>query len=227
VSAPDEATTLANLLTAPPVPFLPEEWHGKPLVAIIAAHSGTAQDGEQAVQPLREFGDPVADLLGPIPYVAMQSLIDPLYQAGSYNYMKAGFMSGIDDAAIDSLVAGQAGVTSPMSEIHVHHVGGEVARVAPDATAFGERSAPYLLNLVARTPTAEGYGTAVDWGRAVHESLEPSLTGDAYVNFLSAEGQDRVRAAYGDKYDRLVALKDEYDPTNLFSLNQNIKPSAS
>src|SRR4051812_39252495 len=130
-SAPDEVTTLANLLTAPPVPFLPEDWHGKPLVAIIAAHSGTAQDGEQAVQPLREFGDPVADLLGPIPYVAMQSLIDPLYEAGSYNYMKAGFMSGIDDAAIDSLIAGQAGVTSPMSEIHVHHVGGEVARVAP------------------------------------------------------------------------------------------------
>jgi len=226
-SAPDEVTTLANLLTAPPVPFLPEEWHGKPLIAILAAHSGTAQDGERAMQPLREFGEPVADLLGPIPYVAMQSLIDPLYEPGSYNYMKAGFMSGIDDAAIDSLLAGHAAVTSPMSEIHVHHVGGAVARVAPDATAFGERSAPYLLNLVARTPTADGYDTAVDWGRAVHDSLEPALTGGAYVNFLSAEGRDRVRAAYGEKYDRLVALKDQYDPTNLFRLNQNIVPSAS
>jgi FAD/FMN-containing dehydrogenase len=102
-----------------------------------------------------------------------------------------------------------------------------VARVGADETAFGERSAPYLLNVVARTPTEDGYGTAVDWGRALHQSMEPVLTGGAYVNFLSAEGRDRVRAAYGEKYDRLVALKDEYDPTNLFRLNQNIPPSAS
>jgi FAD/FMN-containing dehydrogenase len=224
-SAPDEVTTLANLLTAPPVPFLPEEWHGKPLVAIIAAHSGPAQDSEQAVQPLREFGDPVADLLGPIPYMGLQTLIDPLYAPGSYNYMNAGFMSGLDDAAVDALIAAQASVTSPMSEIHVHHVGGEVARVASDATAFGERSAPFLLNVVARTPGAEGYDAAVRWGREVRESVGSVLTGGTYVNFVTDDGQ--VRAAYGEKYDRLVALKDEYDPTNLFRLNQNIAPSAS
>jgi FAD/FMN-containing dehydrogenase len=223
--APDELTTLANLLTAPPVPFLPEEWHGKPLIAIIAAYSGPSQDGERAIQPLREFAEPVADLMGPIPYMGLQTLIDPLYAPGSHNYMNAGFMSGLDDAAVDALIAAQASVTSPMSEIHVHHVGGAVARVAPDATAFGERDAPFLLNVVARTPGAEGYDAAVRWGREVRDSVGSVLTGGTYVNFATDDGQ--VRAAYGEKYDRLVALKDEYDPTNLFRLNQNIAPTAS
>jgi FAD/FMN-containing dehydrogenase len=224
--APDEVTSLANLLVAPPAPFLPEAWHGKQLVAIIAVHSGSVEDGERAVQPLRGIVEPVADLIGPMPYVAMQSLIDPLWGPGAHNYMKAGFMNALDDASIDSLVAGHEAVAAPMSEIHVHHVGGAVARVPADATAFGERSAPYLLNVIARTPAADGYQAAVDWGRGVHDSVGPVLTGGTYVNFLSAEGQDRVRAAYGPKYDRLVALKDEYDPTNVFALNQNITPSA-
>jgi hypothetical protein len=223
--APDELTTLVNLITAPPVPFLPEEWHGKPVVAIIGAHCGPVEDGEKAVQPLREFAEPIADLFGPMPYAAMQSLLDPLWAPGVHNYMKSGFMPGIDDDAIAALVAGHADVTSPMSEIHLQHIGGAVASVAADATAFGERDAPFLLNVNARTPTADGYDAAVDWARGLHDSLAPALTGGAYVNFLSAEGHDRVRAAYGDKYDRLVALKDEYDPTNLFRLNQNITPS--
>jgi len=97
--------------------------------------------------------------------------------------------------------------------------------VAADATAFGQRDAPFLLNVIARTPTADGYDAAVEWGRELHDSLDPVLTGGAFVNFLSAEGEERVRAAYGDKFGRLVALKDAYDPTNLFRLNQNIAPA--
>jgi berberine-like enzyme len=118
-------------------------------------------------------------------------------------------------------------VTSPMTEIHVQHIGGAVARVPADATAFGDRSAPFLLNVVARTPTADGYDEAVSWAQELHGEMAPMLTGGAYVNFLSNEGDDRVRAAYGDKFDRLVALKDQYDPTNLFRLNQNIPPSVA
>jgi hypothetical protein len=224
--APDELTTLVNLLTAPPAPFLPEEWHGKPLVAIIGVHSGSVADGERAMAPLRELGDPVADLMGPLPYTAMQSLIDPLYGSGAHNYFKSGWLGGLDDAAIDTLVRHHGTVTSPMTEIHVQHIGGAVARVPADATAFGDRSAPFLLNIVARTPTADGYDDAVAWAQGLHGEMAPSLTGGTYVNFLSNEGDERVRAAYGDKYDRLVALKDEYDPTNLFRLNQNIAPSS-
>jgi FAD/FMN-containing dehydrogenase len=224
--APDELTTLVNLLTAPPAPFLPEEWHGKPLVAIVGMHCGSVEDGERAVRPLRELGDPVADLMGPLPYVAMQSLIDPLWGPGAHSYMKAGWLGGLDDAAIDTLVRHHRDVTSPKSEIHVHHMGGAVARVPAAATAFGDRSAPFLLNVIASTFTPEGYDGAVAWAQELHAAMTPSLTGGSYVNFLSAEGDDRVRAAYGANYDRLVALKDEYDPTNLFRLNQNIRPSA-
>ena len=225
-SAPEELTTLVNLLTAPPAPFLPEEWHGRPLVAVIGMHAGRPDEAERALRPLRELGAPVADLFGPMPYVAMQSLIDPLWGPGAHSYMKAGFMGGLDDQAIDTLVHHHATVTSPKTEIHVQHVGGAVARVAPDATAFGERTAPFLLNIIASTFTADGYDEAVDWAHGLHGALAPALTGAAYINFLSAEGQERVRAAYGPAYQRLVALKDEYDPTNVFRLNQNVPPSS-
>jgi FAD/FMN-containing dehydrogenase len=224
--APDELTTLANLLTAPPAPFLPEEWHGKKLIALIGMHSGSLEEGERAVRPLKELGDPVADLMGPLPYVAMQSLIDPLWGPGAHSYMKAGFMGGLDDAAIDTLIRYHQSSVSPKSEIHIHHMGGAVARVPASATAFGDRSAPFLLNIIASTFTADGYDATVGWAQELHASIAPSLTGGSYINFLSAEGGARVRAAYGSNYDRLVALKDEYDPTNLFRLNQNIAPSA-
>jgi len=224
--APEELTTVCNLATAPPAPFLPEAWHGKPVVVIAGMHSGSLEDGEHAVAPLRQLGDPVADPWGPLPYVAMQSLLDPLWGPGGHNYMKAGWLGGLDDGAIDTLVDHFAGVTSPMTEIHLHHVGGAVARVPAGATAFGERSAPFLLNIIARTPSADGYDAAVGWAQDLYAATEPAQTGGVYVNFLSAEGDDRVRAAYREtSYDRLVALKDRYDPTNLFRLNQNISPS--
>jgi hypothetical protein len=105
-------------------------------------------------------------------------------------------------------------------------MGGAVARVPAAATAFGDRSAPFLLNVIASTFTADGYDQSVSWAQQLHAGMTPSLTGSSYINFLSAEGDDRVRAAYGANYDRLVALKDEYDPTNLFRLNQNVTPSA-
>jgi FAD/FMN-containing dehydrogenase len=224
--APDELTTLANLLTAPPAPFLPEEWHGKKLVALIGMHCGSQEDGERAVRALKEQGDPVADLMGPMPYVVMQSLVDPLWGRGAHSYMKAGFVGGLDDNAIDTLTSFHQHATSPKSEIHVHHMGGAVARVAAEATAFGDRGAPFLLNVIASTFTADGYDESVQWAQQLHASMGPSLTGASYINFLSAEGDERVRAAYGSNYDRLVALKDEYDPTNLFRRNQNIRPSA-
>jgi FAD/FMN-containing dehydrogenase len=227
-SAPDELTTLVNLLTAPPAPFIPEAWHGRPLVAVIGMYAGPTDEGERALRPLRELGDPVADLFGPMPYVAMQSLVDPLWGPGAHSYMKAGFLKDLDDAAIDTLTSYHQDASSPKSEIHMHHVGGAVARVAPDATAFGDRESPFLLNIIASTFTPDGYGEAVRWAQALHAGLEPSLTGGTYVNFLSGEGEERVRAAYGpDNYRRLAALKREYDPTNVFRLNQNVRPEAS
>ena len=224
---PDEATTLVNLLTAPPAPFLPEEWHGKKLVALIGCYSGDPDEGMKALQPLRDLGDPVADLVGPMPYTQMQGLIDALWPKGTQAYMKAGYLRELDDHAIETIASYHQNATSPSSEIHIQHFGGAIARVGEDETAYGERQAPFVLNAIASThePTG-GLDTHVAWAQRLYAEIEPSLTGGAYINFLSAEGQERVRAAYGaEKFDRLRALKDRYDPTNLFHLNQNIPPS--
>jgi FAD/FMN-containing dehydrogenase len=224
---PDELTTLANLLTAPPAPFLPEEWHGKKLVALIGVYAGPAEDGAEAMRPLRELGDPVADLIGPMPYAQMQGLIDALYPHGTRAYFKAGYMRDLDDAAIETATRFHQNATSPSSEIHFHHFGGAVARVPDSETAYGERQAPFVLNILALAHEPDGWETHVDWAQRLYAAIEPSMTGGAYINYLSAEGSERVRSAYGaEKFARLQELKDRYDPTNLFHLNQNVPPSA-
>ncbi len=225
-TVPDELTTFAGLLTAPPAPFLPEEWHGKKLVALVGCYAGDPDEGMKALQPIRDLGEPVADLVGPMPYVQMQSLLDDIYPRGTKAYMKAGYLSDLDDHAIETAIRYHQDATSPASEIHVHHFGGAVARADAEETAYGERQAPYVLNIIAMSHEPGGLDTHIDWAQRLYADIEPSLTGGAYINFLSAEGEDRVRAAYGaEKFDRLRALKDRYDPTNLFHLNQNIPPS--
>jgi FAD/FMN-containing dehydrogenase len=223
---PDEATTLLNLTNAPPAPFLPEEIHGKPVCVLVGVYAGPVAEGERVLAPMRELGDPVADLMGPIPYVAMQSLLDALYPAGGFNYFKAGFMEEISDASIETMVEQHRTMSSPMCEIHVHHFGGAVARVPDSETAFGNRSSEFVLNILGRTPDSNGFDEAVEWARDCYAALDPYTAAGTYTNFMSS-GDDRVKEAYGqEKYDRLVALKDRYDPTNLFRLNQNIAPSA-
>jgi FAD/FMN-containing dehydrogenase len=227
-NAPDELTTLVSLATAPPAPFLPERWHGRPIVVIAGLYAGAISDGERVAEPLRSLEEPIADLMAPMPYTQMQSLRDGVFGPGTFNYYKAGFcLNRLDDQAIEALVHHHRTVTSPMSEIHVYHLGGQVARVPAEATAFGDRSAPFLLNIVARTQTGDGYDDAVTWANDLHTAIAPTLNGRAYVNFLSNEGASRVRAAYRDNYQRLRVLKNEYDPTNLFRLNQNIDPTGS
>ena len=180
----------------------------------------------KALQPIRDLGDPVADLVGPMPYVEMQSLLDALWPKGTQAYMKAGYFRELDDHAIETMARFHQNATSPSSEIHIQHFGGAIARVGEDETAHGERQAPFVLNAIATTHEPDGPGDPHGLGAALYAEIEPSLTGGAYINFLSSEGEDRVQAAYGtEKFARLRALKDRYDPTNLFHLNQNIPPS--
>jgi FAD/FMN-containing dehydrogenase len=222
---PDELTTLANLITAPPAPFLPAAVHGKPLVAVVAVHAGEPEHGRALVQPLKDLGDPIADLLDVMPYTTMQSLLDGLWGPGAHNYMRSAFVDELSDAAIAALVARHRAVPSPHSEIHLHQFGGAVARVADDHAAFGGRSAPYLLNVIARSPGADGFDANVEWARATARALAPVSRDGAYVNDMGDAGDERLRASYGDAtYERLVALKRRYDPENLFRLNQNIAP---
>jgi FAD/FMN-containing dehydrogenase len=222
---PDEMTTLVNLATAPPAPFLPADVHGRKVVVVVGVYAGSAEEGRKVAAPLRELGTPITDLLGPMPYTTMQTLLDGLYTPGARNYFKAGYLDGLSDDAIDTLVRFHGSSISPSSEIHIHHVGGAVARVPGDATAFSQRGAPYLLNVVARWTDPTTDEAQIEWARDLYMAAEPFSTGGTYVNFLSA-GDDRVAAAYGsDNYERLARLKETWDPTNVFRLNQNIRPA--
>jgi FAD/FMN-containing dehydrogenase len=222
---PDELTTLVVMTTAPPAPFLPESVHGKRVVAVAAVNAGEPDQGRALVQPLKDLGDPVADLIGPMPYTAMQSVLDPLWERGAHNYMSSAFVDELDDAAITAAIEQHAAVPSPHSEIHIHHFGGAVARVPDDASAFGNRSAQYVLNVIARSPGADGFEENVAWARGTSAALRPVSREAGYVNFMGDAGDARLRSSYGEaKYERLVQLKRRYDPTNVFRLNQNIVP---
>jgi FAD/FMN-containing dehydrogenase len=224
--APDNLSMAVNLTTAPPAPFLPEEVHGKPIIAVLGVWSGRPEDGDAATRPFRELAPVVVDLFSAMPYVGMQTLLDPLYPRGMWNYFRSAFFSDLDEATTEALVAAYSHAPNAVSELHIHHLGGAMGRVPAGATAFGTRDRDFILNTVARTPDADGYDTVVQWARAATAALGPDAA--AYVNFTGEASEDRVRASYpAATYERLVAVKDRYDPTNLFRLNQNIRPSAA
>jgi FAD/FMN-containing dehydrogenase len=153
-------------------------------------------------------------------------MLDPLYPRGMWNYFRSAFFSDLDDATTDALTGAYARVPNGVSELHIHHLGGAMGRVAADATAFGTRDRDFILNVVARSVDADGYPAVIEWARAAADALGPDAP--AYVNFTGEAAEDRVRASYPkDTYERLVAVKDRYDPTNVFRLNQNIRPSSS
>src|SRR4051794_38179395 len=222
---PDDTTTLVNMTTAPPAPFLPEEVHGKRIVAVAGVHAGEPEEGGAVMQPLKDLGDPIADLIDVMPYEAMQSVLDGLWERGAYNYFSSSYVDEMDDAAVAAAVERHRATPGPSSEIHLQHFGGAVARVGDDESAFGNRSAQYVLNVIARTPGPEGFEESVAWARGTTDALAPVSRDAAYSNFMGDADDARLRASYGDaKYERLVALKRRYDPTNLFRLNQNIAP---
>jgi FAD/FMN-containing dehydrogenase len=226
--APDELTTIVNLTTAPPAPFLPEDWHFKKVVGIAACWAGDLAEGEDAVKPLRTLGTPFADLLGPIPYLQLQQLLDPLFEAGSANYFTSAFINDLPDKAIATFADYHR--KSPdlpvQAELHIHHIGGAMARVAPEATAFTDRTSPYLINCIARTPADADLSPHRDWARSARDAMAKHGDGKVYVNFTGEGGDDKAKAAYEPQvYQRLQKVKDQYDPKNVFKLNQNIKPS--
>jgi len=223
--ASDDITAILNLTTAPPLPVIPEAWHGQKVAAFIATSAGPVEEGEAHVREFRAAAEPVADLLGPMPYTVIQTLIDPLWEKGIHSYFKATNLAVLDDELIDRLCELHRQAPGPQCEIHVHQMGGAVARVGDGDTAFAERSMPYVLNAVTGWHDPDAADAHVSWARAVIDAASDASTGRAYVNFLG--DADAARSSYGDDtYTRLVALKGEYDPTNVFRLNQNIEPQA-
>jgi FAD/FMN-containing dehydrogenase len=225
-SAPDELTTIFELELAPPLPILPEDAHGKPIVLVGACYTGPPEDGAEAVRPLKEFGSPIADLLEPRPYLALQSMLDPLVPHGWHRYWKSVELPPLTDDAIDTLVDHTSRITSPRSYTIALQLGGALARVAEGATAFSQRDAAHnvVINAVWTEDDPEP-DRHITWARDLYDALQTHASGRVYVNFLGDEGQDRVRAAYGERnYERLARLKRVYDETNFFRLNQNIQP---
>ena len=224
--APDDVTALVSLATAPPLPVIPEEWHGKKVAIFIAVSTGPVDEGAGLVAAIRQVAEPIADLLGPMPYQMIQTLLDPLWPKGIHAYFKATNLARLDDDLVDRLCEQHLAAPGPQCEVHVHQMGGAVARVDDDATAFAERSMPFVLNAVTGWQDPDGAAAHRDWARAVIEAASDASTGRAYVNFLG--DPDEARTSYGkDTYDRLVSLKNRYDPTNVFRLNQNIPPAAA
>ncbi|MFC7916680.1 FAD-binding oxidoreductase [Streptomyces sp. NPDC057386] len=225
--APDDLTTLINLTTAPPVPFLPEEVHGTRVVVVAGMYAGEAADGEKAVAPLRALGTPIADLMQPMPYTAMQQLLDPLWTAGAHNYFTSTFVEPTD-GVFDTALELPTTTPTPFSEIHLHQLGGAFGRMPADATAFSQRSPGLLVNVIARSPDSADFDAHVAWARGARDTIAAHGQGTTYVNFTGETSPGTVRASYpGDVHERLVRVKDAYDPTNLFRLNQNITPSAT
>jgi FAD/FMN-containing dehydrogenase len=225
---PDELSTMVAFLTAPPEPFVPQELVGTPMIALALCYAGPVDEGEQVVKPLRDFAPPAIDLVGPMPYTALQVMFDATAPKGIHAYWKTEYLGELDDNVVNVLVDHTAKMKSlsPFAVVHIHHWEGAVMRAYPDATAFAHRDAPYVLNVVGLWTEQERADKHIAWARDFAQAVQPFSTGQAYLNFLGDEGADRVKAAYGPaRYERLVALKNQYDPTNLFRLNQNIKPS--
>jgi FAD/FMN-containing dehydrogenase len=227
-TAPDELTTILNLRQAAPLPVLPPELHGRPVVTVGACWAGDPDRGQASVDELRHLGRPLIDLAGPRPYLALQGMLDPAVPHGWHYYWKAWEVPPLTDATIDTLVDHAERITSPRSYIIVFHLGGAMARVGEHDTAFGQRSEGHDVNINAVSlPDDPDPARHVEWTREAFAALEAGSAGRAYVNFLGDEGADRVRAAYGtERYERLAALKREYDPGNLLRGNQNVKPAA-
>ncbi|HKO15584.1 MAG TPA: FAD-binding oxidoreductase [Gemmatimonadaceae bacterium] len=226
MDAPDELACWFVLRKAPPLPFLAPEWHGREILALAICYLGDLDDGERATRPLRDVGHPIADVVSPHEYTAWQTVLDPLLAPGMRNYWKSHDFHELSDGLIDVLLAHAQQLPDPQTEIAVAQLGGIIGRVPNDTTAYTHRDAQLLMNVHGRWADPAKDELCIAWARALFQAAAPYATGGVYVNFLTQEEEARVRAAYGTNYDRLVALKNRYDPANLFRMNQNIRPTA-
>ncbi|WP_126662367.1 FAD-binding oxidoreductase [Haloterrigena salifodinae] len=222
--APDESTVWVVLRKAPPLPFLPEDIHGEDVIVVVPFYTGDVAEGEAVLAPIREYGDPVADVVGPHRYAEFQQAFDPLLTEGARNYWKSHNFSTIPDEAIDTVVEYARNLPTVQSEIFFGQIGGAMGRVPADATAFPHRDAEYGMNVHTRWEDPAMDDACIAWSREFFDAMAPYATGGVYVNFISErEGEENL--GYGDNYDRLVALKTTYDPKNLFRMNQNVEPA--
>jgi FAD/FMN-containing dehydrogenase len=226
-AGPDELATAFALFPAPPEPFIPEQLQGETVLGIIACHCGDLEEGARMLRPLRELGPPAVDLVGPMPYTDFQALLDPTAPPGWRWYNTGEHLSGLADQAIDVLTHHAPTGLAPLTQIIVFRHGGAVSRVGEKETAFSNREPSYLLHPLAAWMEPEHDERHIGWLRGLVRDMAKFKTGGVYLNF-SPEGDEQLLDGYGrEKYDRLVALKEKYDPANVFRFNHNIRPAAA
>jgi hypothetical protein len=227
--APDDLGAGIAFISAPPEPFVPAEMHFAPIIGLVICWTGDMDEGERVVAPIREAAQPVMDMVQPIPYTALQSMLDGGGPHGIKAYVKAEFIPELSDDMIEKLIHHGASRPGPMVQLLLEPMGGAIGRVAPEESAVGRRDVPWCYHALSlwMDPSEDAAAAHVGWAKDLAADLAPHTTTGVYLNFTSDEGEERVRSTYGpERYDRLVALKDRYDPTNLFHLNQNIPPSS-
>ena len=225
-TAPDDLNGFFAFLTVPPAPPFPEHLHMKKMCGVIWGCTGPQRKAEETFKPIRAFKKPALDFVGPLPQPALQSMFDTLYPPGLQWYWRADFVNELSDEAIAQHTLFGEALPSMHSTMHLYPINGAASRVGKDDTAWNYRDATWAQVMVGVDPDPANSEKIISWTKNYYDALHPYSAGGAYVNFLMGdEGEDRVKKTYGDNYERLVGIKNKYDPGNLFRVNQNIKPA--
>ena len=224
-TAPEEMGAFPAYLVAPPLPFLPDDAHGKTFCGIVACWAGPIDKGEQAMEPIRRVAPTVGEMIAPMPYPTINTLFDELLPAGLQQYWKGSFATELTDGAIDVHAEYGPKIPTMNCAMHIYAINGACHRVAPDATAFAYRDATFATVIAGAWPDPADNEQHMRWVKDYYKALEPHSSRGGYINFMDADDQERIRDNYKGNYDRLTKVKAKYDPDNLFHLNQNIKPA--
>ena len=223
--APPELTLVTILRPAPPAPWLPQDMHGKPIVAILACYSGSPEDGERVVAPIKSFGNPIGDVLVRRPYTQLQSMLDPTQPKGRRYYWKSEYLRGIEPALCEKVIEHAGRIKSPHSAVILFQLGGALNRLDEDHSPVGNRQTRYVLNVAGSWERPEEDNANIEWARGAWNDMKEFSTGGTYINFLTEdEGEERMSAALGKALERLAKVKTAWDPENVFRTNRNIKP---
>ena len=224
IESPDELTIWAVMRKAPPLPFIPAEWHGREVLLFAVCYAGAMADAEKAAAPLRRLGKPIADVLGPHLFTGWQAAFDPLLTPGARNYWKTHDFTVLSDEAINAITDAVPRLPGPECEVFIAQVGGAMSRVTPDATAYPHRNAHFIMNVHTRWRETAQDSACIAWARELFKVTAPFATGAGYVNFVPADEPERIEMIYGPNYQRLGEVKRRWDPENRFRLNHNIRP---
>ena len=222
--APEQMGVFPAFQIAPPLPFIPENRHGDMFVALVACWSGDPAEGERQFKAFHDVAEVKAEMVGPVPYPAINAAFDGLFPTGIRQYWKGNFVKDLTDAAIAAHVQHGPNAPTVSSTMHLYPINGACHRVAPNATAFGHRDANFSMVILAASDKPEDDDANTRWVRDYSDAVAPHSEVGGYVNFMDDDDQDRIRANYGENYDRLRDIKRKYDPDNVFRMNQNIAP---